>query len=120
MMVLIETRLDPRSPEFEQNVAHNRALVATLRERLTRVQRGDDEAVKRHLQRGKLLARERINRLLDPGTPFLELSPLAAWGIYNDEAPSAGHRRRASAWSKAARSRSSRTTPRSRGVRTTR
>ena len=89
-MVLIETRLDPRSPEFEQNAAHNRALVATLRERLAQVQHGDGEAVKRHLQRGKLLARERINRLLDPGTPFLELSPLAAWGLYDDEAPSAG------------------------------
>jgi acetyl-CoA carboxylase carboxyltransferase component len=89
-MVLIETRLDPGSHEFEQNAVRNRVLVATLRERLARVQHGDDDAVKRHLQRGKLLARERINRLLDPGTPFLELSPLAAWGLYDDEAPSAG------------------------------
>src|SRR4051794_20520164 len=90
-MVLIESRADPGSDEFQQNAAHNRALVATLRERLQKVQRGGgEEAVQRHQRRGKLLAHERINRLLDPGTPFLELSPLAARGLYDDEAPSAG------------------------------
>src|SRR5437773_10743608 len=51
---------------------------------------GPEEARARHTQRGKLLARERIERLLDPGTPFLELSPLAAHGCYGDEAPGAG------------------------------
>src|SRR5918912_4089977 len=53
-------------------------------------QGGGEEAVRRHRARGKLLARERVERLLDPGAPFLELSPLAANGMYDDEAPSAG------------------------------
>src|SRR5437764_4070515 len=51
---------------------------------------GDDEAIARHRARGKLLARERIARLLDPGAPFLEISPLAATGMYGGEAPAAG------------------------------
>jgi acetyl-CoA carboxylase carboxyltransferase component len=90
-MPVIESRVDPESDEFKQNVVHNRALVQTLRERLGVVQRGGGaEAIERHRKRGKLVARERINHLLDPGTPFLELSALAAWGLYDDEAPSAG------------------------------
>jgi 3-methylcrotonyl-CoA carboxylase beta subunit len=67
------------------------ALAAELRERLARVRLGGDEAARaRHAERGKLLARERIDRLLDPGSPFLELSPLAAWDLYEDDVPSAG------------------------------
>jgi acetyl-CoA carboxylase carboxyltransferase component len=90
-MPAIDSRIDVQSDEFKQNAEHNRALVQTLRERLAVVhQGGGDEAVTRHRKRGKLLARERINRLVDRGSPFLELSPLAAWGIYDDEAPSAG------------------------------
>jgi acetyl-CoA carboxylase carboxyltransferase component len=90
-MVVIESRVDPRSDDFQRNAEHNRGLVRQLRERLALVQQGGGpEAVARHQRRGKLLARERINRLLDPATPFLELSPLAAWGLYGDEAPSAG------------------------------
>src|SRR5918911_5366655 len=90
-MAAIESRVDTRSAEFQENAAHNRALVQTLRERLELVhQAGGPEAVARHLKRGKLLARERITRLLDPGSAFLELSPLAAWDIYDGEAPSAG------------------------------
>jgi 3-methylcrotonyl-CoA carboxylase beta subunit len=82
-MARLETRVDPATEEFQVNRAHNLALVRTLRERVALVQRGgDEEAVRRHRSRGKLLARERIERLLDPGTPFLELSPLAAWGMY--------------------------------------
>src|SRR4051812_14650961 len=81
----------PRGPEWEANVAANLALVDELRERLGIVRRGGGpEAVAKHRSRGKLLARERIDRLVDPGTPFLELSPCAAWGLYDDEAPSAG------------------------------
>jgi acetyl-CoA carboxylase carboxyltransferase component len=90
-MPVIESRVDRESGEFQENAAHNRALVQKLRERLTRVQEaGGVESIARHRQRGKLLARERINGVVDPGSPFLELSPLAAWGLYDDEAPSAG------------------------------
>jgi acetyl-CoA carboxylase carboxyltransferase component len=90
-MAVLESRVDPSSPEFRANREHNLRLVQDLRARLERVRRGGgDEAVLRHRARGKLLARERIEKLLDPGTPFLELSPLAANGMYDDEAPSAG------------------------------
>ncbi len=68
-----------------------RELVEELRDRLTVVRRGGSEAAReRHLGRGKLLARDRVDRLLDPGSPFLELSPLAATGMYDDAVPSAG------------------------------
>src|SRR5499427_1502256 len=90
-MAVLESRVDPSSAEFAANREHNLALIAELRERLAQVkQGGGQEAVRRHRARGKLLARERIERLLDPGTPFLEFSPLAANGMYEDEAPSAG------------------------------
>jgi 3-methylcrotonyl-CoA carboxylase beta subunit len=66
-------------------------LAAELRERLALVRRGGDErARERHTARGKLLVRERVDRLLDPGSPFLELSPLAAWELYDDPVPAAG------------------------------
>jgi 3-methylcrotonyl-CoA carboxylase beta subunit len=68
-----------------------RELVAELHERLALVRRGGSEtARKRHTDRGKLLVRDRVDRLLDPGSPFLELSPLAAYGMYDDAVPSAG------------------------------
>jgi len=87
----LESRVDLSSAEFKANRAHNLGLIAELRERLSRAREGGgEEAVRRHLARGKLLARQRIEGLLDPGTPFLELSPLAANGMYDDEAPSAG------------------------------
>src|SRR5438067_6435737 len=90
-MALLETRIDSASDEFRANCAHSLELVTDLRARLARARAGGgEEAVRRHRGRGKLLARERIERLLDPGTPFLELSPLAASGMYDDEAPSAG------------------------------
>src|SRR5947209_258856 len=67
------------------------ALVAELRERTEHVARGGgDAAVDRHRSRGKMTARERIDRLVDPGSAFLELNALAAWGLYDGEAPSAG------------------------------
>src|SRR3954453_20467836 len=66
----------PRGPDWDANVAANLALVDELRERLGIVRRGGGpEGVAKHRSRGKLLARERIDRLVDPGTPFLELSP---------------------------------------------
>ena len=81
---------DP-GPDAARNREVNLALVAELRGRLAVVRRGGgDAAVARHRSRGKLLARERIDMLVDPGTAFLELSPLAAWDMYEGEAPSAG------------------------------
>jgi len=90
-MERLESHLDVKSAEFKQNAAHHRALVAELRARLARVKEGGGaDQVARHKKRGKLTVRERVERLLDPGTAFLELSPLAAFGLYEDEAPSAG------------------------------
>ncbi|MBI4496497.1 MAG: methylcrotonoyl-CoA carboxylase [Chloroflexi bacterium] len=88
---ILESRIDPAGPEFQANRDYHLGLLATLRERLALVRRGGpEEAVRRHTARGKLTARQRIERLLDPGTPFLELSALAAWDCYDNEAPSAG------------------------------
>jgi len=88
---VLESHLDVQSDEFKANAAHHRALAADLRRRLEAVkQGGGPELIKKHTSRGKLFVRERIERLLDPGTAFLELSPLAANGLYDDEAPAAG------------------------------
>ena len=90
-MKLLETRVAADEPAYRSNAAHMRGLVADLRERLARVREGGGpEAVARHRRRGKLTARARVDRLGDPLTPFLELSPLAASGVYEDETPSAG------------------------------
>ena len=89
--VRLPTRVRPTDPEFRANAAHMAELVMALRAARARAAAGGpEEARARHTQRGKLLARERIERLLDPGTPFLELSPLAAHGCYGDETPGAG------------------------------
>jgi propionyl-CoA carboxylase len=90
-MAVLATRVDRSSAEFRANREHNLSLVADLRRRLAQVKAGGgEEAVRRHKSRGKLLARERIEHLLDPATPFLEFSCLAATGMYDDDAPSAG------------------------------
>ncbi|MFN2431983.1 MAG: carboxyl transferase domain-containing protein [Gemmatimonadota bacterium] len=90
-MRALATRVDPSSSEFRQNRAAYERLLADLRARLERVRApGDAEAVERQRRRGKLLARERVERLLDPGTAFLELSPLAAEGLHDGEVPAAG------------------------------
>jgi 3-methylcrotonyl-CoA carboxylase beta subunit/propionyl-CoA carboxylase len=90
-MDILESHIDLTAPEFSANAAYHRALAAELCERLAQVRRGGDEkAHSRHIGQGKLLVRERIDRLLDPGSPFLELSPLAAWEMYDGEAPGAG------------------------------
>jgi len=82
--------IDPRSDEFTRNAAAMKSLVADLRDKLDAAMRGgSEEARARHVARGKLLARERVNLLLDPGTPFLELSPLAAYGLYGGDVHSA-------------------------------
>src|ERR1700730_3825250 len=90
-MGVIHTQITPSSAEFRANRERNLELVSDLRARLAQVRTaGGAEAIKRHRGRGKLLARERIEQLVDPGTPFLEFSALAANGMYDDEAPSAG------------------------------
>ena len=78
-MTILTSALDPRSESFRGNDAAMRGLVADLRAKLAAVEEGGGEAARRrHLARGKLLARERVRLLLDPGSPFLELSALAA------------------------------------------
>jgi len=85
------TELDPAAEEFKRNAEHNLALSEQLRRRLAGTAAGGPEATRqRHIGRGKLLPRDRVDVLLDPGSPFLELSPLAAGGMYGDEAPAAG------------------------------
>ena len=87
----LETHIDPASEEFRRNRDRMTALVAELRERTGAVRQGGGERyVQRHREQGKLPVRERIERLLDPGSPFLELSPLAAWDVYDNDAPSSG------------------------------
>jgi 3-methylcrotonyl-CoA carboxylase beta subunit len=88
---VIESSVDPRSPDFARNRERMLALVEDLRERTARVETGGGEAARRrHVERGKLLPRERVRVLLDPASPFLELSALAAHGVYDDEVPAAG------------------------------
>ena len=87
----IETTLDPRSEGFRANTTAMAELVADLQARAGKIALGGGEVSrKRHVSRGKLLPRDRIEALLDPGTPFLELSQLAATGMYGDDVPSAG------------------------------
>ncbi|MBV8084208.1 MAG: methylcrotonoyl-CoA carboxylase [Chloroflexi bacterium] len=90
-MPVLDSFVDVNSPEFKANAEANRRLAEELRERRAIVeQAGGERNVQRHHQRGKLLARERIARLIDPDTTFLELSPLAAWDMYDGEVPAAG------------------------------
>jgi 3-methylcrotonyl-CoA carboxylase beta subunit len=87
----LKTGINPRSEEFRANAAAMRSLVADLREKVAAVALGGDEAARtKHVARGKLLPRERVRELLDPGSPFLELSQLAALDMYDNEAPCAG------------------------------
>ena len=93
-MPVLRSRLDPASPEARANHDAMAGLVADLRARQAELTQGgaggDDRSIARHRERGKLPVRERIDRLVDPGSAFLELSPLAANGHYDDEAPGAG------------------------------
>src|SRR5690554_2388317 len=89
----METLQGTRSgaPGFADNDKSHRDLVAELRERLaTAALGGPQRSRERHVARGKLLPRDRIDELLDEGSPFLEIAPLAASGLYGDEAPGAG------------------------------
>ncbi|WP_304466283.1 carboxyl transferase domain-containing protein, partial [Caulobacter sp. HMWF009] len=90
-MPKLNSVIDPSSATFARNARHNRALVQDLQGRVAEAALGGPEATRqRHLARGKLLPRQRVERLLDPGSPFLEIGQLAACDLYDGEAPGAG------------------------------
>ena len=90
-MPVLSSQLDPRARDFTDNAAYHRGLVDELDRRLARAAEGGGEKARnRHTERGKLLPRERITALLDPGSPFLEIAPLAAEDMYEGAAPAAG------------------------------
>jgi 3-methylcrotonyl-CoA carboxylase beta subunit len=90
-MQTIKTQISPRSADFQANAKATRVLVEDLTAKAAQVSLGGDERARtRHTARGKLLPRERVDQLLDPGSPFLEVGQLAAWDMYNNDAPSAG------------------------------
>src|SRR5215475_10280889 len=90
-MPVIESKIDTRSPEFQANASQLRGLVDDLNTQLAQAALGGgDKARAKHTERGKLLPRERVRALLDPGSPFLEFSALAAHGMYDGAAPAAG------------------------------
>jgi 3-methylcrotonyl-CoA carboxylase beta subunit len=88
---VLSSSADPRGEQFQRFAAEHAELVADLNERLKRARLGGPEKARtRHVERGKLLPRDRVDQLLEPGSPFLELSALAAGGMYDDDAPAAG------------------------------
>ncbi|WP_449191485.1 carboxyl transferase domain-containing protein [Thauera sp.] len=90
-MSVIKSSINTRSEDFQANAASLRAQVEDLRAKAAQVSLGGGEAARaKHTARGKLLPRDRVGHLLDPGTPFLEVGQMAAYGMYEDEAPSAG------------------------------
>ncbi|MGH8773195.1 MAG: carboxyl transferase domain-containing protein, partial [Burkholderiales bacterium] len=90
-MGVLKSRIKPESAEFKSNFATMSSLVEELKANLTRVEQGGGDAARqKHASRGKLLPRERVRKLLDSESPFLETSALAAFGLYDDQAPSAG------------------------------
>ncbi|MDT8438734.1 MAG: carboxyl transferase domain-containing protein [Wenzhouxiangellaceae bacterium] len=90
-MPTLTTHINRNDPEFRARDDHHRALARDLRDRLRETALGGPErAREKHLARGKLLPRERVRTLLDPGSPFLEIAPMAAHGLYDDAAPAAG------------------------------
>jgi 3-methylcrotonyl-CoA carboxylase beta subunit len=90
-MPALTSKLNPRSADFKANAQAMGELVADLQVQLNKIALGGGEAARaKHVARGKLLPRDRVEMLLDPGTPFLELAPLAALNVYNNDAPGAG------------------------------
>ncbi|HBM83941.1 MAG TPA: methylcrotonoyl-CoA carboxylase, partial [Halieaceae bacterium] len=90
-MTVLQSRLNPRDETFQANSDHMQTQVDDLRERVAALREGGGKkAQERHLARGKLLPRLRLQALLDPGSPFLELSQLAALDVYDDPVPGAG------------------------------
>ena len=90
-MTILQSKLDVRSADFKANEAAMRGLVEDLRTKIGTVKQGGGKAAsEKHTARGKLLPRDRVEKLIDPGSPFLEVGQLAALGMYDDEAPAAG------------------------------
>jgi 3-methylcrotonyl-CoA carboxylase beta subunit len=90
-MTVLHSQLNPRSADFAANAAAMRTVVDDLKAHLEKIAVGGGEAARvKHTARGKLLPRDRVQMLLDPGTPFLEVAPLAALNMYNNDAPCAG------------------------------
>ncbi|HYE48130.1 MAG TPA: carboxyl transferase domain-containing protein, partial [Azospirillaceae bacterium] len=90
-MPVLTTSLDTRAEAFAENARAMRGLVDDLRSTVARIKQGGGEkAMAKHLARGKLSPRDRVRHLLDPGTPYLEFSQLAAHGVYDDDVPAAG------------------------------
>src|SRR5262245_11066863 len=90
-MRVLDSHINASDPVFLTNRSRMQELVAALREQVARVRDGGGQKyLERHRRQGKLPVRDRIERLLDPGAPFLELSPLAAFQMYDDDAPAAG------------------------------
>ncbi len=90
-MDAIESNIRTQDSDFQENRKHMTALVAELSDNLKSVrERTDTSAAELHRSRGKMLVRDRVQTLIDPGTPFLEFSPLAAWKMYEDEDPGGG------------------------------
>src|SRR5258708_29885575 len=90
-MEILSTKVDASSPEFESNAEHHRRLATDFKERLALVRQGGGEKYRRgQEEQGKMFVRDRIEKLIDPDSPFLELSPLAAGDLYNNEGPGAG------------------------------
>jgi 3-methylcrotonyl-CoA carboxylase beta subunit len=88
---VLQTAFNPDSPEAQARAAHNRALADDLRARVAQAALGGNaKSRERHTSRGKLLPRERVERLLDPGSPLLEIGQLAAEGVYGEDIPGAG------------------------------
>ena len=96
-MPVLKSAVNPRAEEFRRNAASLAAVVDDLRAKVAAIREGGGaEARRRHLARNKLLPRERIRTLLDSGSPFLELSQLAAYEVYDEKVPAAGETRRTS------------------------
>ncbi|TMW62217.1 hypothetical protein Poli38472_009710 [Pythium oligandrum] len=88
---VLDGKLNTKSEQFQESMAHMEALTQELRSRIAKVRLGGGEkARERHMSRGKLLVRDRIDSLLDPGSPFLEIAPLAAYDMYGGDVPAAG------------------------------
>ena len=90
-MTILKSQLQTSSDSFRANADAMRAVVDDLRAQAAKIALGGSEAAReKHAARGKLLPRERIAQLLDPGSPFLEIAPLAAFGMHDDDVPCAG------------------------------
>ena len=89
-MAIIKSKVDVKSSDFQDNYEHFQKVLEEHREILDSIRSGNPKAMEKHLERGKIPARQRIKMILDPDTPFMELSSLAAYNLYDNAAPYAG------------------------------